>query len=353
METPPLYLNTHDPSIRNMLIQKYDKYGEKYVYDEFGVAGGTVRKWKIRRSQIGSLETGYAASGLRSTLTPQDITKLEKALVKDPFATNAELAAKIKNKISARQVGNVIAKSEHQFSWKLEQVDVEQSFSPEVAKQTHKFFNKIKKIPQDDRIYVDETFASAGIRRRKGRFPKGKKFWSPRNRKYKRMVIVGAITKKGWLHPGKIYHKPSISNEDFEEYVSKTLRPLLAANQTVIWDRYGRSGRAKNPVARHFSPKARADIESTGAKLEILPPSGKYGDPIELVFGDTKRIYDKKMAKKMEKVMPSKIPYAEMSKVWKAAEKKISPDSFIRAFKERANGKEFIRVCKERGLPEK
>ena len=129
-------------------------------------------------------------------------------------------------------------------------------------------------------------------------FQKGKKPWSPRNRKYKRFVIIGAITKKGWLYPGKVYNKGSITNEGFEGYVSKTLCPRLSGDSsTVIWDRYGRSGRAKNPTVRHFSPKARKSIENTGAKLLMLPPSGKYGNPIEMVFGDTKRIYEKKMTK--------------------------------------------------------
>lgn len=173
----------------------------------------------------------------------------------------------------------------------------------------------------------------------------------PRNRKYKRFVIIGAITKKGWLHPGKVYNKGSITNEDFESYVSKTLCPRLSGDKTVIWDRYGRSGRAKNPTARHFSPKARKRIENTGAKLLMLPPYGKYGDPIEMVFGDTKRIYEKKMTKKLETRMPSKIPFEEMMKVWHEAEKEVSPQSIHRAFKERANGQEFKRICNERGLP--
>jgi transposase len=197
MDATPLHLNTHDPTIRNMLIRKYDKYGEKYVHEEFGVTGSAVRKWKRLLAQTGSLETGFAASGRRSTLSPKEIGKLESELIKNPYATNAELAAKIRNKITPRAVGKVIAKSRHQFTWKLEGVDVEESFSPEVAKRGHAFFDKVRRIPEEQRVYVDETFASPGIKRRSGHFPKGKKSWSPRNRKYKRIVIIGAITKKG------------------------------------------------------------------------------------------------------------------------------------------------------------
>src|SRR5688572_4871404 len=115
MESAVPSLNTHDPTIRNMILQKYDKYGEKYVSEEFGVTGRTVRNWKRKLAQSGTLEPGFASSGRRSTLAPNDIKKLESELIKNPFATNAELAAKIKNKITPQGVGKVIAKSKHQF----------------------------------------------------------------------------------------------------------------------------------------------------------------------------------------------------------------------------------------------
>ena len=348
--TADLPVNTHDPSIRKIIIRQYDKYGKEFVYREYGVSDRSVRRWKRLKSATGSLGTRFAACGKRSSLTPNEKAKLERELIKNPFATNAELAAKIKNKITPQAVGKVISKSKYQFTWKLEGVDVEESFSPEVVAETRKFFNKIKNIREEDRIYVDETWASAGIKRRKGRFPKGSKKWLKLNRKYPRMVVIGAVTKKGWLHPGKIYNKGSISNSDFETYVKKILCPRLGPEKTVLWDRLGRSGRAENPTAKHFSPKAKSDIENTGAQLIMLPRYGKYGDPIELIFGDTKRNYEKKMAKEMESRMPSKIPFETKVKHWHAAERSMTPSNFKRAYYERASGREFNRVCKERGL---
>lgn len=343
-------MNTHDPSIRKMLIRQFDKYGKDFVYREYGVSDRTIRRWKSLLREVGSLGTRYANGAKRSTLSPKEMARLERELIKDPHATNAELAAKIKNKISPRAVGKALKKSKHQFVWKLESVDVEDTFNADVVAETKKFFTKVKKTPESERVYVDETFASSGIKRRKGRFPKSKKPWSPRNRKYPRMVIIGAVTKEGWLHPGKVYKKSSISNEDFESYVKQTLCPRLSPGQTVFWDRYGLSGRAKNPTARHFSPKARADIEKVGAKLVMLPRYGKYADPIEVLFGDIKRIYEKKMGQEMEKGMPSKIPFERKVKFWHAAERSLGPSNFKRAYYERASGREFDRVCKERGL---
>ncbi len=164
------------------------------------------------------------------------------------------------------------------------------------------------------------------------------------------MVICGAITKEGWFHQSKIWNKPSISDNAFVSYVKGTLAPRLRSGQVVFWDQYGKFGRTKNPQSRHFSPKARKAIEARGAKLKILPRYGKLLDPIELIFGDTKRNYDNFLREKLRSIEPSKLKFEQKVKIWREAENALSPKSFIRAFKERANGKEFLRVGKEKGL---
>ena len=197
---------------------------------------------------------------------------------------------------------------------------------------------------------MDETWASSGIKRRRGRFPKGKTPWTKQNRKYPRMTIICAAKLNGWVHKSRIYNKGSITTEEFENYVSKVLCPKLSVGDTVIWNRLGKSGRALNPTAHHFSPKAKEAIERRNATLIMLPPYGKYMDPIEPLFGDSKRKYEKFLTKEMRNCEPSKITFEKKSSFWHKAIKEITHDSFKRAFHERANGQEFIRVYKERGL---
>jgi hypothetical protein len=278
------------------------------------------------------------------------VKKLENALLNDPYKTNAELAEVVNNKISARAAGNYISKSPLEFKLKLETPDVEASFAPETVKEGLAFIRKIKQVPDDDRVYVDETWLSSGVRRRKGRFAKGRSTAVPRNRKYPRHVAICAIYQNAWLHPAKILKQGSIKTEEFENYVRYTLAPRLWDGVTVLWDRLGRSGRAKNPKGLHFSPKAAGYITNRGAKLEILPPYGKYLDPIEPLFGDTKRIFDKKLVRLG---LPSKVTFEDKVKLWHQAEKSISPDMFKRAYKERANGQELKREYVKRGLLKK
>ena len=75
--------------------------------------------------------------------------------------------------------------------------------------------------------FIDETFASAGLKKQKGRFPKGQKLTTPQNRKYPRMTIIGAIRLSGFVRPSEIYNKGSIDTADFEKYVKQNFAPNL------------------------------------------------------------------------------------------------------------------------------
>lgn len=343
-------LDLNDPGVRAKIIEQYKRYGEGFTKKEYGVNRQRVANWRTLKETTGSLSPRFADRGISSTLSSKDIQKLEAELLKDPYATNEELSNKIKNKISAREVGRVISSSTLGFEWKLEQFDVEETFSPEIVKEGKSFLKEIRNIPFKDRVYMDETWASAGVARRKGRFPKNKKPWTPRNRKYPRVVIANAITIEGWVHKGKIWNKPSITDDDFDGYVQNILAPKIGPGKVVFWDQYGKFGRVKNPKSRHFSPKARKAIEARGATLKILPRYGKLFDPIEMVFGDTKRNYQKKVGEKLRSMKPSQLKFDVRAKLWHDAEKEVGPKSFIRAFKERASGQEFFRVNKEKGL---
>lgn len=343
-------VNTKDPAVRDMLIDEYDGLGIQAFEKKWEISGRVVREWKRLKSDTGSTEPRYSHLGRPHSLSPTEEKRMEKFLIKNPYASNADLAAFMKNRISAREAGRLIDQSPRGFVWKLEQEDVEASFTKKHYDDGRKFINTNKNVALSRRIYVDETRISSRVRRRRGRFPKGVQPWTPKNEKYPGNVVICAIKDYKWLHPGKVYPKGGLTTEEFEEYVGNDLCPLLQDGDVVYWDRWGRSGRAKNPVAHHFSPRARELVEATGAKLRLLPPSGKLLDPIELLFGDTKRIYDKKLGSKTTRMDPSKVTHAMKQKLWREAELQVSRDSFVRAYKERANGQEFKRVARERGL---
>lgn len=343
-------INRDDPVNRRLIIDLYEEHGEEYVKAEFGVTRFAINRWKTLQRGSGSLAPHYANRGRYPALTTAEVRRLERALVNDPFLTNRELAAKVGNKITPRAAGNYVKNSSLHFVSKLEQLDVEPTFTEAHAIEGSQFHKKVTRIPLGKRVYVDETWISAGVRRRKGRFPSGTPAWSPRNRKYTRKTVISAIRQDGWIQPSRIFNKGSITTADFEDYVANDLAPQLQDGDVVIWDRLGKSGRAANPTAHHYSPTAAAEITSRGASLTFLPPYGKLFDPIELIFGETKRIYDKEVTRLTRFAKPSSLTFGQLSTAWHKAERAVSLATFRNAFKERANGAEFFLVCEERGL---
>jgi len=347
---PQFSLNTKDPQVRDMIIKEYNAEGESYIKNRYGVDRSQVSRWKKIKKSMGSLETQYGHSGRKLELSAAEEKRMINALIADPFMTNAELSAVVGNKISPRAAGYYVSRSPKQFRTKLEELDVEMAFNPNVVKENRDFIKKMRNIPYDKRIYVDETWISAGIRRRKGRFPKGVSYTAPREKRYPRHTVLGAITQEGWLMPCTILKQGSIDTADFEKWVKDELAPHVKKGHYVLWDRHGKSGRAKNPVALHFSPKAKKYITNKGAELILLPRYGKYQDPIEPIWGDTKRVYEKRLQRLFAKVPPSKVTFEQKCRIWKEAEDSLSPSNFTRSFKERASGNEFKKVCQKRGL---
>ncbi len=84
--------------------------------------------------------------------------------------------------------------------------------------------------------------------------------------------------------------------------------------------------------------------------LLMLPAHGKFFDQLELIFGDIKRIADERLRPKFKNVEPSKVGFRNLKSNWRRAERNLPAASIARAFVKRANGRDFIEVCTQKGL---
>ena len=75
------------------------------------------------------------------------------------------------------------------------------------------------------------------------------------------------------------------------ERIAAAAAERMKTDDVLIWDRLGRSGRAANPTAQHYSPVAIAAFRGRGVHVRYLPPKGKYFNPVELLFADLKTHY--------------------------------------------------------------
>ena len=173
-------VDTRDEKIRDIIIKQYNKYGGKWIEDEYRVSRQDVVNWKKLKSETGSLKPRSHETGRLPELSPREETKLINALLKDPYATNADLAAVVGNKISPWTAGQYVKKSNLDFQWYDEEFDVEVSFTQEVANEGVAFLKQINNIPYAKRVYVDETWASSSLKNKKAAFREVKKRQRPK-----------------------------------------------------------------------------------------------------------------------------------------------------------------------------
>ena len=86
-------LNTKDPAIRDMLIEQYEELGIDNFERKWEISGRVVREWKRLKTITGSTEPRYSHLGRPHSLSPTEMERMEKVLIKHPYSTNADLAA--------------------------------------------------------------------------------------------------------------------------------------------------------------------------------------------------------------------------------------------------------------------
>lgn len=105
----------------------------------------------------------------------------------------------------------------------------------------------VEAVPEDKRVYMDESFAYTNEAPTHDRAPKGERVTRPRERHGKKLTFLLAARNEGIIHMPWIIDE-SVKDHIFVECVRDHLVPNIRAGETVIWDRLGRSERAKNPV---------------------------------------------------------------------------------------------------------
>jgi len=342
--------DTHHPDVRAIIIGDYEQYGRQYVQTKYQVAPSSIRRWRSAQANSSSLEPNFQNCGAREKLGPELKFKLLHYLDNNPFATNVDLARVVGNVITPRSVSNYIRRSEKHYAIKWAHYDAEGAFTQRHFDLGKKFCNQVRRIPLARRVYVDETYVIPALRRKRCRSKANAPYIRPQNPRYQRRCIISAVRQSGMVHRARVLKVPTATTQQFEQYVIRTLKPKLKSGDVVIWDRWGRSGRASHPTAHHYSPRAHKALADIGVEVMFLPPYGKYLNPIELIFRDIRAYFEKERLILTPSAMPRQITYSKLRPAWWHAEKRIGDDNINVAFSQRANGKEFFKKLRDTDL---
>jgi hypothetical protein len=258
-----------------------------------------------------------------------------KALDRNPFATNRDLAAAVGNNISERTVSDYLARAKPRFTAKVVQDQEPEELTEEWKTEAQQWLGQVKRIPLHKRTYEDETPIYANEAPTKGRSRKGKPIFRARSRYGKKYTLHMYAKRSGVVH-----WDLSDKNADTKEIerVAREAVEQMEGGETLIWDRLGRSGRASHPTSQHYSPEATATFNVHGVTIKFLPPKGKYFNPLELLFNDLKSHYIR--PKFLQNGQP--LPKSQIEGFIREYVDEKAPTTLRGFFSARANGKHAI-----------
>lgn len=128
-------------------------------------------------------------------------------------------------------------------------------------------------------VFIDETWCSTNMARRRGRAPRGQKAVAavPHGH-WKTSTFVAGLRTEGIVAP--MVFDGAMNGLIFRHYVETQLGPTLRPGDVVVMDN----------LAAHKVAGIRAAIEARGATLLYLPAYSPDLNPIELLFSKLKHL---------------------------------------------------------------
>lgn len=137
---------------------------------------------------------------------------------------------------------------------------------------------ELAKIPEEERVYVDETGVNQFLQRERGRAFRGKKVLDVRpGRRFKRQNIVGGMC--GGRLLATLHYEHSTTATFFEYWFEEVLLPQIPRGYTVIMDN----------ASFHRKKMLQNIACKSGINLLFLPPYSPDFNPIEHCWANMKR----------------------------------------------------------------
>ncbi|KAJ3383756.1 hypothetical protein HDU92_003950 [Lobulomyces angularis] len=210
------------------------------------ITRATFYNWRKQWDESGIVKP-LKKTGPKLILDKESKQELIEFFNKYPTATNEDGSIHVSNKIKPR----TMSVSD----------EPENYLDERILQETKDYLDIIKNIPNETRVYMDESFVYDNEAPRYGRSISGQRKSRPRKRHGKRWTFYLALRLNGIVHDPLISTKNARA-ENFLDYVRNTLVPNLQEGELVIWDRLGKAGRCKNPKKQHYNPEAKALIEA-------------------------------------------------------------------------------------------
>jgi len=276
------------PEVQRAIVREYRPgvrgRGLRALARKYDLSVGTVQH-VVERGGPGRRDPVIPRGHRERKLGGKQEAKLLRAADRNPMATNRQLAAAVAGAIAPRTVSTYLSQADPPFTRKVAQDQDPKERTAEWKAEVRAWLGRVSRIAMRRRVYADETAVYGNEAPKRGRSRRGKPVIRPRSRYARRYTLHVYARQTGVVHWEL---SEQTANTPEVERVAAAAAEKMKDGDILIWDRLGRSGRAANPKACHYSPVARAAFAEHGVGVEHLPPLGKYLNPVELFFQDLK-----------------------------------------------------------------
>lgn len=288
---PPRRYQLVKPEHQRAIVAEYKEGGSEAslqsIATRWHLAKSTVQGM-VERAERNEGDPATSRGHRKRKLDEKQESTLRRVLARKPTASNRELARSVGGIIHPSTVSRYLAPMDPPITTKVIQDQEPEEKTNKWQAICRTWLEEISHVALDTRIYADETGIWENAAPKKGRSPAGKPIFRARPHWAKRYTLHVFVKSDRVL-----YWDLSTENANTEEVerVADWAVEYMDEGDTLIWDRLGRSGRAKNPVKQHYSPKVRKLLSDGNVSMVMLPPKGKYFNPCELLFNDLKSHY--------------------------------------------------------------
>jgi transposase len=258
--------------------------------DRFGVSAASVSRWRHREREQGAPHPLALGGDRRSKAMESQAETIMAIMAANRDITLAEIKTTLEEQGIAAASPVSGASSADTGSRSKKSAHASEQDRADVLKRREDWFDGQLDLDPDRLVFIDETWASTNMARKRGRCPKGERLrMGVPHGHWKTTTFVGALTLKGFIAPFVI--DGPIDRDAFETYVGKVLVPELAKGDVVVMDN----------LSSHKGPRVREMIEAAGATLLYLPLYSPDFNPIEMAFSKLKAL----LRKAAERTIPA------------------------------------------------
>ena len=276
-------MKAYSVDFRKKIVETYEseKISKAKLAKRFNVAKSFVQKLLKQWRETGNLEPRRSSGGQKLKLSSSQIICVGDWVSEKNDITLKEIKKRLeeqeKVKVSLATICRILQSLN--LTRKKKTLQASERNTDRVQNLRREYREKVRDIPAEDLIFVDEAASNLGMTLAYGRAEKGKRAYSsaPCNRG-ENVSMVAAIALKGLLALVQILG--ATKGIQFEAFIANVLVPLLWAGACVIMDN------AKIHQEEYIRPL----IEETGAKLIFLPPYSPDFSPIENCWSKIKQI---------------------------------------------------------------